>query len=66
MKSLVGMNEQSPDSLAENWGWLEEEQREELAQAGGWSQGVSSLTGSKVCSLKLGRSSDLQLVTEGL
>lgn len=32
MKSLVGMNEQSPDSLAENWGWLEEEQRELLAQ----------------------------------
>lgn len=66
MKSLVGMNEQSPDSLAENWGWLEEEQQKELAQVWGWSQGVSSLTGSRVCSLKLRRSFNLQLVTEGL
>lgn len=30
MKSWVGVNEQRPDSLAEHWSWLEEEQQEEL------------------------------------
>lgn len=37
-----------------------------MAQVEGWGQSVSSLTGSRVCSWKLGRRPSLQLVNEGL
>lgn len=60
----VGVNARKPDSLAENWGWLEEEQQEALAQVGGCGR-VSSPIWSRVYGPKPGRRSDLQLVTEG-